>query len=179
MVTLGRDERYDLLGAVDYLKRRFAGRVQIGILGYSMGATATLLAGAADQADVRAIISDSAVAALYPYIADHADRWTHLPAVPFNRVVDWMAPLVTGVDPRQVDAVAAVRRMPATPILFIAGTADQLVPDTDTEALFAADASAHKELWLVQGGGHTDSYTLQPRAYEQRVLAFFSRNLHG
>ena len=43
--------------------------------------------------------------------------------------------------------------------------------------LYNAAATTHKQLWLVPGGGHTSSYKQQPKAYQQRVLAFFSQYL--
>jgi pimeloyl-ACP methyl ester carboxylesterase len=180
MVTVGRNEQYDVLGAVDYLKQRFAGRpLRIGVLGYSANGTATLLAGSKDPVDIRAIVTDSAIAALYPYILDHANTWTHLPAFPFNHIIAWVTPLLTGVDPHDVNAVAAVRQLPRTPLFFIAGTADTTVPDTNTVTLYHVAITVHKQLWLVPGGGHTNSYAQQPQVYEQKVLTFFSRYLSG
>jgi pimeloyl-ACP methyl ester carboxylesterase len=180
MVTVGDNEQYDVLGAVDYLKRRFAGRLlRIGVLGYSANGTASLLAGSKDPADIRAIVTDSAIAALYPYILDHADTWTHLPAFPMNQLIAWETPLLTGLDPHDVSAVAAVRQMPHTAIFFIAGTADTIVPDGNTLTLYDAATTRHKQLWLVPNGGHAASYLQQPRAYEQKVVAFFQRYLGG
>jgi len=177
-VTLGRDEQYDVLGAVDYLKQRFVGQhIQIGILGISTGGTASLLAGNRDQAAIRAIATDSPIAQLYPYLVDYANRFTRLPAIPFNQVIAWLAPIVNGVDAHEVDAVAAVQHMPNTPLLLIAGTADDKIPYAESVKLYNAAATAHKQLWLVPGGGHTSSYKQQPQAYEQRVLAFFSQYL--
>jgi alpha-beta hydrolase superfamily lysophospholipase len=178
MVTLGRDEQYDVLGAVAYLKQRFAGQhIEIGLLGISTGGTASLLAGSKDQADIRAIVTDSPMAQLYPYLVDHANIFTNLPAIPFNQVIAWLAPVVNGVDAHEVNAVAAVQRMPHTPLFFIAGTADDKIPYAGSVQLYHAAPSAHKQLWLVPGGGHTSSYKQQPRAYEQKVLAFFTRYL--
>lgn len=181
MVTLGQDEPGDLLGAVDYLEAHAGGQqLEIGILGFSLGATASLEAGGRDQADIRAIVSDSAFADLYSYVVDHADGWTHLPAVPFNQLIAWETPILTGMDPGKVNALAAVKAMPHTPLLFIAGTADHTVaPGPNTERLYSVAATAEKQLWLVPGGGHTDSYKQQPRAYEQRVLAFFTTYLRA
>jgi pimeloyl-ACP methyl ester carboxylesterase len=180
MVTLGQDEPGDLLGAVDYLKARAPSHnVHIGVLGFSLGATATLEAGSRDPADVRVIVSDSAFADLHSYVLDHADRWTHLPAIPFNQEIAWVTPILTGMDPAKVNALTAVRLMPHTPIFFIAGTADKTVPDSNTVHLYVTAVTRQKALWLVPGGGHTDSYKQQPRVYEQRVLAFFERYLRA
>jgi pimeloyl-ACP methyl ester carboxylesterase len=179
MVTLGQDEPSDVLGAIDFLKARAPGqRVQIGILGFSLGATTALEAAGKDQADIRAVVSDSAFADLYSYVVDHADHWTHLPAIPFNQETAWVTPILTGMDPGKVNALYAVKLLPNTPMFFIAGTADTTIPAAaNTVRLYTIAATHQKQLWLVPGGGHTDSYKQQPRVYEQRVLDFFSRYL--
>lgn len=40
------------------------------------------------------------------------------------------------------------------PTLVVHGTADEVVPQTASERLFAALATPRKELWIVPGGGH-------------------------
>ncbi len=179
-VTLGQDEPGDMLGAVDYLKGRFAGQqVRIGLLGFSLGATTSLETGSQDTRDIRAIVSDSAFADLYPYIVDHADTWTHLPPFPFNRLIAWITPPLTGLDPHKVNAITAVQHLPKTPIFFIAGTADKTISDDNSLDLYRAATTTSKQIWLVPGGGHTTSYEQQPRVYEQRVLAFFQQYLRA
>jgi alpha-beta hydrolase superfamily lysophospholipase len=175
-VTLGQNEPRDLLGAIDWLHRQ-PGQAQarIGVLGFSLGATTALESGAADPADIRAIVSDSAFADLYDFVLQHADHWTHLPAIPFNRLITWVTPALTGMNPKNVNAVAAVQHMPHTALFFIAGTADTTIPNENTEELYQEAATARKTLWLVPNGTHAESYKQQPAAYTARVVAFFER----
>lgn len=51
-------------------------------------------------------------------------------------------------------SVDLIRRVPS-PVLFIAGDADRVVPFDDTEALFAA-ANDPKEMVVIQGADHND-----------------------
>ena len=86
------------------------------------------------------------------------------------------SPPLTGIDPRTVRPIASVRTL-TLPLLFIHGTADDLVPYQDSVDLHGAAASADKTLWLVPGAGHTTAYTAQPDAYLRRVLNFLDRTL--
>jgi fermentation-respiration switch protein FrsA (DUF1100 family) len=177
-VTLGQDEPGDILGAIAFLKSRAAHhRIRVGILGFSLGATTALEAARLDQADIDAVVSDSAFANLFAYVRDHADTFTHLPAIPFNQTILWVTPLLTGLDPQKVNALTTVQALPRTPLFFIAGTADTTISDRDSVDLYAAAVSPHKTLWLVPGGTHAASYDKQPEQYKQRVLAFFVRYL--
>jgi fermentation-respiration switch protein FrsA (DUF1100 family) len=179
-VTLGQDEPGDILGAIAFLRNRAAHRpIRVGILGFSLGATTALEAARLDQADIRAVVSDSAFADLYAYVRDHADTFTHLPAMPFNRTILWVTPILTGLDPQKVNAVKAVQALPKTPLFFIAGTADTTISDRNSVDLYNAAASQHKTLWLVPGGTHAASYDKQPEEYKQRALAFFVQYLAG
>ena len=63
-VTLGARERWDFLGAARYLRSRSdVGTERLGALGVSMGA-ATMLLGAAEDPNIKAIVSNSGYANL-------------------------------------------------------------------------------------------------------------------
>jgi uncharacterized protein len=178
VVSLGQFEQYDLLGAVDFLKRRIGPSItHIGLLGYSMGASTALLAAADDPRDIRAIVSDSAFADLSAYLRDNLGVWTHLPNFPFTPLILLETPPLTGTDPSSVRPIAAVRTMMHTPVFFIAGTKDSLIPYTNSVSLYQAAANKRSQLWLVPGADHTASHKTAPAAYERQVLAFFQRYL--
>ena len=177
LVSLGQYERYDLLGALDYLDRRFAGRAhRVGVIGYSMGAVAILEAAALAGPRLGAIVADSAFADMGAYLRGNLSKWSHLPAFPFNQLILRLTPPLTGIDPRTVRPIDSVRDL-AMPLLFIHGIADALVPYQDSVDLHRAAASTDKALWLVPGAGHTTAYDAQPDAYLRRVLAFLDRAL--
>lgn len=180
LVSLSQYERYDMLGALDYLERRFAGRAhRVGVVGYSMGAVAALEAAALAGSRLGAIVADSAFADMGAYLRGNLSEWSHLPAFPFNRLILSLTPPLTGIDPRTVRPIDSVRAL-TIPLLFIHGTADDLVPYEDSVDLHrAAAASADKALWLVPGAGHTTAYDTQPDAYLRRVLAFLDRALYA
>ena len=172
LVSLGQYERYDLLGALDYLDSRFADRAhRVGVVGYSMGAVAALEAATLAGPRLGAIVADSAFADMGAYLRGNLSKWSHLPAFPFNRLILRLTPPLTGIDPRGVRPIDSVRDL-TIPMLFIHGTADILVPYQDSVDLHSAAASTDKALWLVPGGDNTTAYAAQPDAYLRRVLAF-------
>jgi fermentation-respiration switch protein FrsA (DUF1100 family) len=142
-----------------------------------MGAIAALQAAADNPSAVDAVLSDSAIADLYQYLKDNAQKWTHLPAIPFNQLILWEAPLVVGLDASKVRPLDAMPMLTHTPILFVAGQADDTVPYSNTADLYHAGANPQNQLWLVPGAGHTDAFNVQPAAYTARMLAFFGRYL--
>lgn len=178
LVSIGEYEPYDVLGAIQYVRQRAQGRQShIGLLGFSMGAISVLRAAADNPSAVDAVLSDSAIADLYQYLQANAQKWTHLPAFPFNQLILWEAPLVVGLDASKVRAIDAVRTLTHTPILFVAGLADGTVPYSNTVDLYHAAADRQDQLWLVPGAGHTQAFDVAHAAYAKRMLAFFQRYL--
>lgn len=57
------------------------------------------------------------------------------------------------------------------PTLFIHGTADNIVPTSMSEQLYAA-SPAQKKLYLVKGAGHENCAATAGEAYKQRVIDF-------
>ena len=58
-----------------------------------------------------------------------------------------------------------------TPIFFIHGTDDQVVPAYMSDRLYQA-ASGRKELWFVETARHNDVATIAGTAYEKRIWEF-------
>ncbi|HWI60364.1 MAG TPA: alpha/beta hydrolase [Symbiobacteriaceae bacterium] len=153
-VTFGAREPWDVAGAVRYVRSR--GAEHVGLLGYSIGAVAALLAAAADPA-IEAVVADSA--------------WADLPA---------LYRYLTLADERKVRPAAAVSGLGARPLLLIHGTADRVIPVAESEKLMAAAAgNPLAELWVVPGARHTHSYEADPAAYIQRVVGFLNSSVRA
>lgn len=170
-VTVGLFEQRDLRGAIDEAHR--LGYRRIGVIGYSMGAATALEVAAKDRA-VRAVVADSPFADLYSYLSEHMPEWTHLPNWPFTPEIFLELRLINGLDVSKVDPLRDVAVLRHRPVLLIAGTADHVVPMSNSEALYRAlrrDPAA--SLWIVPGAKHVGAYTAEPAAYLSRVTALF------
>lgn len=178
LVSLGFYEKYDILGAIAYLQRRFAlRRPAIGLLGLSLGAATALEALALAPDEIGAVVCDSAYADLHGYLREHIAVWSHLPRVPFNWLILQLSQVLTRVRVREVSGLRALERARGVPVLFIAGTADTLIPHEHTLQLHRASSAGEDHLWLVDGAGHVRAFDEQPGPYGERVIAFFDRHL--
>ena len=169
-LTYGASERFDVLGAVDWLRGR--GHQRIGLLGASMGAATSMFA-AADDPGVAAVVADSPFADFGVMIERQYRRLSHLPNC-FLPGALALAHLATGVDLRRVRPLEAARALCGRPMLVIHSGGDRLVPVADARAI--AD-SARADLWVTDTGGHLESYRADPEAYTKRVIAFLREHL--
>ena len=62
-----------------------------------------------------------------------------------------------------------------TPVLFVHGKEDRFVPVKDTMRNYEA-CVAEKDLLLVEGARHIQSYALGGDAYREKLRGFFRRN---
>lgn len=174
-VTVGFYEIRDLLGAVDYA--RLLGFRHIGVYGLSMGASIALQA-TADDSEIQATVADSPFADLYSYLEANMPIWTHLPNWPFTSEILWELCVFEGLDSRKVDPLADLAHWRPRPLLLIAGTADHTVPVRNSRKLYQQVRSDSQDsLWLVPGAKHIGAYSIDPKAYEQRVVGFFNSYL--
>jgi len=176
--TFGWLERWDLAGAVDYARQR--GSTKIGILGYSMGGSAALLA-AADLSEVDAVVADSAFSDLKQLLNDNMGHWTRLPDFPFGLVMRAALPHILGVDLEDVSPISVIDRLANRPLLVIHGDKDIAIPPRHAEAIHTAylDAGGTMgQIWLVPGGTHVENHRAAPDEYRDRVLRFFQTHMH-
>lgn len=171
LTTVGQLEVCDLLGAVDYVKSKPEINHKIVLLGFSMGATTSLLAGARDP-EVDAVIADAPFADMRSYLEENLRVWTDLPSFPFNQAFFMVVPLLTGLDPDQVSPVHEIAQFKGRPVLLIHGTSDTKIPMANSESLLKAYPQA--ELLKVPGSDHCDSYHDHPDLYLKNLEKFLA-----
>lgn len=171
-LTYGAHEQHDVLGAVDWLRRR--GHAQVGVLGASMGASTALMAAAAEPG-IQALVADSPFADFAQMIERQFRRLSRLPAC-FLPGALAVGRLLTGVDLRRLCPLNHARGLHGRPVLVIHSEGDRFVPLADAQAIAAASGG---DLWTTDSKGHIGSFGAAPEAYTARVLAFFSRHLAG
>ena len=171
-VTLGYGELADVLSAIAYVRAQRP-HLEVGLIGYSMGASVALMA-AARVMSVRAVVADSAFAAQRNPVAIELSRVIRADMVrrPVLAVADWMMRTRLGFGFRDVEPSREVAAISPCPLLLIHGQNDKLVDPGDSQLLFDL-AGAPKELWRVPGVGHCGAYFDDRPAYVERVSRFF------
>ena len=172
-VSGGYFERWDVLGAFDYLVGRGVGPGRIGLLGFSMGAATSIMA-AAEEPRITALAADSPFANALDLIAREAARKTPIPG--------WLTPMfmpgarlmangIYGIDLGELAPERAVARLDY-PVLVIHGTADQRIPWEQGQRVADA-APAGSSLWKAPGVDHVDAFLTFPDEYVRRVAEYF------
>jgi len=175
VVTLGFNERYDLIAAVQFAKSKGAERV--GVLGFSMGGSVAI-ATAAVYEDINAIVADSPFVFVLSAIAGGLiERGVHEGlAFLLARLFVTTACLRTQLNLYDIDLARWINRVAPRPLLLIFGEQDVIVPPSEVDLLFAR-AGDPKEVWRVPAAAHRNIHTLQPVEYRRRICEFFEKNL--
>ncbi len=171
--TMGYLEQLDVHAAVARLKEM--GMEKIGVVGYSMGATTSILA-MADNSDIDAGWFDSGFKSLDGIIVERGREDYAIPLVEqFSKVVRFIYRIRGGFDdsrtPENVIASISPR-----PIMIVHGTADKTVSVEHGRALYAA-AQEPKQYWEIPGGEHTRAWQADKTKSADLISHFFENAL--
>ena len=163
----GYFEAEDLISAVGYLAAR--GDIHhIGVIGFSTGGTAALLA-AAETPRVEAVIAKGAPARFLSA--------TNSKTGAANELEGWYMRLVlkffsqqTGLPTGVKEPVDVIGSISPRPVLLIYGEHEA----SQGQTLYA-QAGGPTELWIVPGAGHGGYQVANPQEYASRVVDFIDR----
>jgi len=174
--SVGHHETNDVLGAVAYVKARpGVDPTRIGVIGFSMGAAASIQAAAKCQ-DVAALVADSAYADFVDAARYSFRLVTRVPHFPLAPMAMRWAKVLVNVDATQLRPVDVIGRVAPRPILIAHGQLDEIVPVRHAQTLFKA-AGEPKELWIEPTSHHVGARDTAPDAYFARVERFLSEAL--
>jgi uncharacterized protein len=171
LTTVGIKEQYDLLGAIDWVEEQYDD--PIALLGFSMGAATSLVAGSKHDA-VKAVVADSPFSDFHSYLEENLSVWSGLPNFPFTPLIITTTQLLINEDIDSLKPIDEIENKADKPILFIHGTGDKDIPFTESEKMVAVNEAMY-ELWLVEGAEHVKSYQENPTSYVAKVTEFFNR----
>jgi len=151
---------------------------QIYLVGFSLGAAIAIGAASADTDHyIRGIVADSP----YADLKNVASRYvTAFGAIP--KTVAWPARTVAFATAKWMHEIEFESLNPADwargvscGVFLIHGKLDKRIPHTHSEEILER-LDTDKELWLVEGAGHTKAFSSSPAEYVRRVRDFLNRN---
>jgi fermentation-respiration switch protein FrsA (DUF1100 family) len=171
--SFGQKERLDALAAVDWLNDHGYQPGNIGMMGLSLGAAASIGA-AAEDSSIGVLVVDSSFADLSQMVDSSWTRESGLPMI-FVTSTRWMIRLMYGWDLNDIKPVKEITQVPPRPVMIIACQDDQSVTVNQFEQLKAAVPSA--QTWLLPHCIHGQTYNQDPALFEQKVIGFFEASL--
>lgn len=173
LTSVGQYEVRDILGAVDFLTEEKEQK-KIVVHGFSMGASTAILAGAQEEKIV-GVIADCPFADLEAYLKSNLPVWTKLPAFPFNFLLLWIIPWLTGIELKKVSPISVVHQLTPRGILLIHAAEDTTIPAENSRQLLETSQNSQGELWLVAGANHVECYRNSPADYHEKVINFLRK----
>ncbi len=181
VMSAGYYERYDVLGAMDVVESRYGIPVErIGVLGFSMGGVAALLA-ATDEPRLHALVVDSAFANIDDLFAvEVADR-TPLPEWTVNVVkpgMEIVARVRYGIRLSSLKPEEFVGELDI-PLLFTHAEDDDRIGADHSERIAAAATHPETRLESFPSGGHSSAFSDHPDEYLNVVTEYFQQRFDG
>jgi fermentation-respiration switch protein FrsA (DUF1100 family) len=176
--SVGHHETNDVLGAIEYVKRRpDVDNQRIGVVGFSMGAAAAIQAAARGD-DIAALVADSAYATFLDAAKYSFRIVTRVPHFPFAPMAMRWAKWLANVDANQLRPIDVIGRISPRPVLIAHGELDEIVPVRHAHSLFKA-AGEPKELWVEAQAHHVGARDMDTDGYFVRIEKFLSEALNA
>jgi uncharacterized protein len=175
VVTGGVQEKEELLGAIDFAKRR--GALRTIVWGFSMGA-GTALQAALQTSDIDAMILDSTFILNPDTLYHNLQQHIHLPRFPSVPLIRLFFPILNGTSLKQIPYQTVSDVDFNLPIFFIHGKEDALAPYELAQRMHRNQQQhAITELWMTPRDIHEMVYRGQKQEYLQRVFGFLNKAL--
>ena len=172
-IGMGWPDRKDMLRWIDWILERDSA-AQIVLYGISMGgATVMMTAGEELPDQVKAVVEDCGYTSVTDIFADEMKALFHLPAFPLLNIADFLSPFRAGYSFSDASALKQLAHA-RVPVLFIHGSADPLVQTEMVYRVYEA-CTSEKELLIVDGAGHGNSFAHAPELYFDTVFRFLNR----
>lgn len=177
-IAMGIEERFDVLGAFDYLLTRGFAPDQIGVTGESMGAVSVILA-AALEPRIRAVWADSPFTRADSVASEQAETFG-FPRIIVPGGMLWGV-IITGNRIWEDGALAQAARLAEnkTAVQLVHCDQDDFVFYYHSAELFEAyrAAGVNVDLWTTKCDKHPRSLEVEGENYLARFDAFFRQHL--
>lgn len=171
-IGFGWLDRLDCIQWIYKMKDYFHKDLQIVLHGISMGSATVLMASGEElPSDVKCIISDCGFTSVYDEIK-HEVRNHHLTSHIILPTATLLSKKRVGYNFKEASTINQVKKS-KTPTLFIHGDQDDFVPTYMVYDLYNACA-AQKDLLIVEGAKHAESYLVNKDLCESTIIEFMN-----
>lgn len=172
-IGMGWHDRIDLLTWIKEVIR-VSPRAKIALYGISMGGSTVLMTiGETIPQNVKAVISDCAYSDVYNQFSYQINTFFKMPDFPFISATSLICSIRANYLFEEASAIQQVKKS-VTPILFIHGDEDKIVPVSMAYELYES-AESEKELLIVSGAPHGLSYSQDPNLYWTTSFEFLEK----
>lgn len=176
-IGFGYHEYKDCLKWLSFLIENYGDDIEIVLHGVSMGsATVMMMTGAPDlPSNVKFTVADCGYTTAQNEF-EHAIAMLGKIKYPIIYGAEFFNKLFNGYAFSDADALSAVKRA-KIPMLFVHGDKDDFVPTKMVYELFDACSSEYKDLVIVKGAAHAESYRTDPDSIDAKLEEFFEKFL--
>jgi uncharacterized protein len=169
--SFGYFEQRDVTGAIEYLKTTKLNTKDLGILGFSVGACAAMLA-AEKTSGIKALVAESGYSS-YENVAIILDQ----KGVPVPKGTQMHRDAVQNIKKRagwdfDIAPINGIDKLSPCALFLIDGEEEK-----EDNMLLFEKAKDPKQLWLVPGTGHGGAHSVAKEEYDKRVTKFFVEHL--
>lgn len=175
-IGFGWLDRLDCIQWIGKVKDYFDKDLQIVLHGISMGSATVLMASGEELPDdVKCIISDCGFTSVLDEF-EHELKLAHIPPSLILPTATLLSKKRVGYSFKEASTINQVKKS-KTPTLFIHGDQDDFVPTYMVYDLYNACA-ADKDLLIVEGAKHAESYLVNQELCERTIIEFMSQYVH-
>ncbi len=179
--TFGYNEKEDVKAAIKYIRNQ--GSKHVTLIGFSTGASASILAAAESTSSdgaalVDAVIADSPYSDLKTYLNSDLDKWTGLPAFPFNMTTALAINVAGGIKSEGASPVNAMTAENTPHLMLIHSRNDDFIPVINSIELYQKYSGLNPsgaEFWQTGDNGHVAAYMSDKEGYMKRVFEFLKK----
>jgi hypothetical protein len=172
-ISFGQYESLDVAGAFEYLVKQEYKPQSIGIISDSLGAIATILASDTVRGS-GGIVLDSPATEVKSIVSNIMVDEHNIPRFIHPTVYFWAKTLYK-IDVDTVRPIDHTEKLKNTPLLFLHGEKDTLIPPVNSEILLSKVNKGTRVLF--PDAKHVETFKTNPELYKQVVSEFFSFNL--
>lgn len=176
IIGFGHYEAPDCIKWLEYLNKTFGKDIRIILHGVSMGAATVMMMSGDDNLpeNVKMVVADCGYTSAIEEF-DFKLKEMHLDKFPgILTVTNFINRKCAGYDFRDTDAHSGIRKT-KLPILFIHGGGDLFVPTFMSHKNYEACQSEIKDLLIIEGADHAQSFVKDKEAYENKLDEFLVR----